>query len=119
MTDTITIEERDLLLDKLGQRALDRMLLFKKYDGSFEIKPETQVVFMQFLDQVNFRPTVDPSIFLSSDGELEIAWNDADKKGVQLVFSNEGILVFHEAVKREEMLPHSAYAVVAAEFSLI
>ena len=119
MTDMISAEERELILAKLGQRAVDRMLQFKNYDGSWEIRPETQASFMKFLGRVTFRLSVDPSIFLSSDGELEIAWNDADKKAVQLVFSTEGILVFHEAVKREEMLPHSAYAEVAAEFSHI
>lgn len=95
------------------------MLQFKKYDGSFEIRPETQAVFMRVLEQVTFRPSAAPSIFLSSEGELEIAWNDADRRAVQLVFSSEGILVFHEAVKREEMLPHSASKEVAAEFSHI
>ena len=119
MSQPIPQREQEILLAKLGQRALERMLQFKKYDGSFEIKPETQAVFMRFLEQMNFRPSVDPSIFLSSHGELEIAWNDAEKRAVQLVFSPEGILVFHEAAKREELLPHSAYRTIAAEFSHI
>lgn len=72
---------------------------------------------LRFLEQVSFRKDANPSVFLSDDGELQLAWNDTDGKAVQLLFGPNSIEVFHEARMREESLPLNAYPELAAEFS--
>jgi hypothetical protein len=74
-------------------------------------------MFLRFLEHVNFRDGADPSIFLTDDGELELAWSDTSGKAIQLVFGPNGVEVFHEAARREEVVAPNQYARLATEFS--
>lgn len=122
-TTTLSADEQDLLIKKLGDRGWGRMLLFTKYytpgwgEGNKQVSPRGQATFMRFLKLVTFREGADPSVFLSNDGELQVAWNDMEGKAVQLLFGPNTIEVFHEAAHRDEPLPLSAYDKLAQEFS--
>jgi hypothetical protein len=120
---TLSADEQDLLIKKLGDRGWGRMLLFSKYytpdwgEGNRQVSPRAQATMMRFLEHVTFRKGADPSVFLSNDGELQVAWSDTSGKAVQLLFGPNSIEVLHEAQLREESLPLSAYDKLAQEFS--
>lgn len=120
---TLSADEQDLLIKKLGDRGWGRMLLFSKYytpdwgEGNRQVSPRAQAALLRFLEHVIFRDGADPSVFLSNDGELQVAWNDTSGKAVQLLFGPNTIEVFHEAKLREESLPLTDYAKLAQEFS--
>ncbi len=122
-TTTLSANEQDLLLTKLGPRAWGRMLLFTKYytagwgEGNKQVSPRGQAIFLRFLEHVTFRDEADPSIFLTDEGELELAWSDTNGRAVQLVFGPNGVEVYHEAARREEVVAPSQYARLANEFS--
>lgn len=122
-SSTLSADEQDLLIKKLGDRGWGRMLLFTKYyktgwgEGNKEVSPRGQAAMLRFLEHVDFRVNADPSVFLSDDGELQIAWNDENGLAVQILFGPGSIEVFHEAQRREESLPLTAYRKLAEEFS--
>lgn len=122
-TTTLSADEQDLLIKKLGDRGWGRMLLFTKYytpnwgGGNKQVSPRAQAAMLRFLEHVTFRDGADPSVFLSNDGELQIAWNDSNGKAVQLLFGPNTIEVFHEAKHRDEPVPLTDYEKLAREFS--
>ncbi len=124
-TTTLSAEEQDLLIKKLGNRGWGRMLLFSKYytpgwgEGNKQVSPRGQAAMLRFLQQVTFREGADPSVFISDDGELQLAWNDSNSKAIQLLFGPNSIEVFHEAQYREETMPLTDYDKLAQEFSYV
>ncbi|MDQ8181461.1 hypothetical protein [Pelagicoccus sp. SDUM812005] len=46
-----------------------------------------------------------PSLFLTDEGHLEIAWEDAAGKSVQFEFQNEAIEHYREATNFEQVTP--------------
>jgi hypothetical protein len=120
----LSAEEEDLLIQKLGARGWVRMLQFSKFYGpgwgeghNKQLSPKGQASFLLFLKAVTFREGADPSLFLTDEGELELAWEDAKGRPLQLVFGRMGITVFVESTSRDECVPHTSIALVAKEFS--
>ena len=122
-SSTLSADEQDLLIKKLGDRGWGRMLLFTKYytpgwgEGNKQVSPRGQAVMLRFLEHVTFREGANPSIFLTDEGELELAWSDAKGSPIQLVFGPNGVEVYHESAHREEVLAPNQYSRLATEFS--
>ena len=120
----LSAEEEELLIQKLGARGWVRLLQFSRFYGpgwgegqNKQLSPKGQAAFLLFLRQVTFRHDADPSVFLTDEGELELAWEDASGHPVQLVFGRSGIAVFIEGTGRDEQVPHTSIAALAKEFS--
>lgn len=120
---SLSPSDQQILFEKLGARGWGRMLLFSNYytpgwgEGNKQVSPRGQATLLRFLQLVTFRPGADPSIFLTDEGELELAWSDTNGRAVQLVFGPNGVEVYHEAARREEVVAPSQYARLANEFS--
>lgn len=117
-------DEEDLLIQKLGARGWVRLVQFSNFYGpgwgeghNKQLSPKGQASFLLFLTQVTFREGADPSVFLTDNGELELAWEDAQGHPIQLVFGRTGIGTYTGRNEREENHPHSDVAKVAQTFS--
>lgn len=119
----LTVDDQDLISQKLGSRGYGRMLAFTQFyttgwgEGNKQVSPKGLSAFLRFLKQVTFREGADPSVFLSNDGELQVAWNDQDGQAIQLLFGPKSIEVFHEAKRRDESVAVEEYSRLAQTFS--
>ncbi len=120
----LSAEEEELLIQKLGARGWVRLLQFSRFYGpgwgegrNKQLSPKGQAAFLLFLKDVTFREDADPSVFLTDEGELELAWEDANGHPVQLVFGRRGIRVFVESTGRDEPVPHTSIAALAKDLS--
>jgi hypothetical protein len=119
----LSVHEEDLLIQKLGARGWVRMLQFTQFygpgwgGGNKQLSPKGRMAFLAFLRTVELRDGANPSVFLTDDGELEMAWEDRAGKPVQLVFGPQGVLVYVEATAREELVPYLQLKELAASFA--
>lgn len=119
----LSMDEQDLLINKLGARGYGRVLLFSQYygsgwgEGNKQVSPKGQASLLRFLEKVDFRSGADPSVFLTDEGALELAWVDTHGNPVQLAFGSQGIEVYHETAGRDEVVPVTEYEQLAIAFS--
>lgn len=119
----LSADDQDIILQKLGPRGYGRMLAFTQFyttgwgEGNKQVSPRGLSAFLRFLKQVTFRKGADPSVFLSDDGELQVAWNDESGQAVQLLFGPKTIDVFHEAKRRDDSVALNEYGNLAQAFS--
>lgn len=119
----LSVDDQDMILQKLGQRGYGRMLAFTQFyttgwgEGNKQVSPRGLSAFLRFLKQVKFREGADPSVFLSDDGELQVAWSDPSGQAVQLLFGPKTIEVFHEAKRRDDSVALNEYDNLAQAFS--
>lgn len=103
------VEFEDLLLQKLGSRGWGRIYHFRQYYGpgwgagaGKPLSPRAVEAFRRFLQEVSFPHGRQPSVFLTDRGGLELCWEDAREKSVQLEFTSSGVDFYHEATERED-----------------
>lgn len=119
----LSVDDQDLISKKLGSRGYGRMLAFTRFyttdwgEGNQQVSPRGLSAFLRFLRAVNFRDGADPSVFLSNDGEVQLAWSDAHGHAIQLLFGPEEIGVFHEGQKRDDIVALNEYNNLAQAFS--
>ena len=108
-------EEINLL--KLGRQGRDRLhhfrYLFSGPLASGEGKPlSTRAVdaLFTFLDEVDLPEKVEPSLFLTNDGHLELCWEDSEGKAIQLEFGPQETEIYLESRGLEESVPNSDLA---------
>jgi len=101
-------EFEDLLFRKLGRRGWGRVLQFRKYytpgwgtGVEKPLSPKALGGFSRFLGQVAFPKDKEPSVFLTDRGGLEVVWEDANSKSIQLEFTSSGVEFYHEAKDEE------------------
>ena len=102
-----------LLLSKLGKNGLKRWQYFREtFSGGWgergqkPLSPRSQAVFLSTLRTIQFLPGAKPSLFLTDDGHLELAWRDADGKAIQIEFGPAESEIYHESSGYEEIVPN-------------
>jgi hypothetical protein len=70
-------------------------------------------MFCRFLEFTVFIGGTKPSVFLTDDGCIELCWEDASGKGVQLEFRPTEIEFYIESQNSEGTVPHSAVTELA------
>lgn len=105
------VEFEDLLLQKLGARGWGRVHHFRNYYGpgwganiGKPLSPRAVEAFRRFLQVAAFPPGAQPSVFLTDRGGLELCWEDANQKSVQVEFTSQGIEFYCEAADEEDLV---------------
>lgn len=101
-------DREELALKKLGARGWGRLHHFRHYysqgwgEGTGKpLSPRSLEGFYQFLRAISFLPDRKPSLFLTDAGHLELCWEDANGKAIQLEFTPTGADFYLETEKRE------------------
>jgi hypothetical protein len=107
-------ERDELLLSKLGPKGWGRLHHFRHYysagwgDGSGKpLSPRSLETFYRFLESVTFPANAKPSVFLTDQGCIELCWEDASSKAVQVEFRPAEIEFYIEANQLENSVPAS------------
>lgn len=58
------------------------------------------------LDSLEFQDEIIPSLFLTDEGRLELAWRDADSRAIQIEFGPTESEIYVEAAKYEATVPN-------------
>ena len=102
----------ELLLSKLGPKGWGRLHHFRHYysagwgDGSGRpLSPRSLETFYRFLESAIFPPNSNPSLFLTDAGCIELCWEDAAQKAVQVEFKPTEIEFYVEARELEGSVP--------------
>ena len=104
----------ELLLAKLGPKGWGRLYSFRRFYSSGwgggsgkPLSPRALETFYRFLETATFPGTTKPSIFLTDKGYIELCWEDAGGKAVQLEFRRHEIEFYVESRGTEGSLPNS------------
>jgi hypothetical protein len=114
-----------VLLEKLGPKGWGRLHHFRHFYGSGWGETNNQVVspraleaFHRFLEVVHFpERTPVPSVFLTDQGGLELCWETASGKAVQVAFSRDGVEYFRADTGAEGQVGFPALRQLANELS--
>src|SRR5690606_4533735 len=86
-------DREEMLLRKLGARGWGRLYHFRHFYGpgwgegrGRALSPRAIDAFYKFLEAVQLPTGVQPSIFLTDDGGLELCWEDENGKAIQAAF---------------------------------
>lgn len=106
-------EREELLLSKLGAKGWGRLHHFRHYysagwgDGSGRpLSPRALETFYRFLESAKFPENAKPSLFLTDGGGIELCWEDAAGKAVQVEFQSAEIEFYVEAEESEDSVPN-------------
>ena len=117
-------DREELLLTKLGSRGWGRLHHFRHYyqpgwgEGhGRQLSPRSLEGFFRFLAAAEFPAGKVPSIFLTDRGGLELAWEDADGKAVQVEFTPQGAEYYIAGKDAEGEAPVEALAHLAAQLA--
>lgn len=120
-------EREELLLRKLGARGWGRLHHFRRYysqgwgdDGKGgPLSPRALEAFQRFLEAHPGWDKRFPSLFLTDQGHLELCWEDAAGKAVQVEFTPTGAEYYLEATEEEGAVPHSGLTSLAGKLAHI
>lgn len=94
----------------LGRKAYRRIKRFQKYKSgwadaeSYPLSSQSQVLLYLFLLQKPQFPT-NPSVFMTRDGFLELAWEDRSDCRIHAVFGNQFVELLDDAGEESKLLP--------------
>lgn len=114
-----------LLLEKLGERVWGRFHYFRQvFSGPWgrsgegrPLSPRAVEAFFSFLEDVAIPADRKPSLFLTDDGHLELCWEDAEGKAVQLEFGPNETEIYFESDETEQMVANSRLPEVVSRVS--
>lgn len=114
-------ERDDLLYSKLGQKGWGRLHHFRNYYTSGwggtgagkPVSPRAMESLYRFLESATFASNIEPSVFLTPEGYIELCWEDASGRAVQAEFRSSDIEIYIEAEGVEELVPSSKVHEVA------
>jgi hypothetical protein len=119
-------DREELLLAKLGLRGWRRLHHFRRdYSAGWgersgkPLSPRALETFFRFLERATFPKNSTPSLFLTDNGGLELCWEDAFGKSVQVEFTSTGIEYYLESRKFEGVAPAARAADMATELTAI
>lgn len=117
-------DREELLLAKLGPRGWGRLIHFRSYyqpgwggGNGRQLSPRALEGFFRFLAAAEFPAGKVPSVFLTDRGGLELAWEDADGKAVQVEFTPQGAEFYIAGTETEGEAPVEALAQLAAQLA--
>ncbi len=115
-------EREDLVLKRLGVSAWGRLHHFRNYysqgwgDGSGKpLSPRALEGFYRFVAAAQLPQHRPPSVFLTDEGTLELCWEDAEGKAIQIEFTQTGAEFFREASGEERLLSFDQLSEIALE----
>ena len=115
----------ELVLSKLGVRAWGRLHHFRHYYSAGwgehprkPLSPRALETFFRFLEQVELSTKTTPSLFMTDNGGLELVWEDALDKSVQIEFGSQAIEYFSESRQIEGVVSLSDIPQVARELGI-
>ncbi len=103
------LAREELLINKLGPKGWVRMHHFRNYyqagwgEKGRVLSPKALDAFFRFIEQATF-PT-SPSVFLTDRGGIELCWEDAQGKSVQVEFTGAGAEFYKAATDEEAVVP--------------
>jgi hypothetical protein len=105
----------ELLLRKLGPRGWGRVQYFRRFYASGwgeqngrALSPKAFELFLRFVNAVKFPVAkTEPSVFLTNLGGIELCWEDALGKPVQVEFMREGVEFYEERTGAEGVEDHA------------
>ena len=104
-------DREELIITHLGATAWGRLHHFRNYyshgwgEGRGKpLSPRALEAFYRFVDVARFPVDRRPSLFLTDDGTLELCWEDAGGKSIQIEFMQNGVEYFREADGEERIL---------------
>jgi hypothetical protein len=117
-------EREELVLATLGTRGWGRLHHFRHYysagwgDRSGRpLSPRALETFYRFLERAQFAPNTNPSLFLTDSGSLELCWEDAYGKSVQVEFTSTGIEFYIESKRIEGVASAAQAADIATQLT--
>ena len=117
-------EREELVLAKLGTRGWGRLHHFRHYytagwgeHGGKPLSPRALETFFRFLEQAHFTTNSNPSLFLTYNGMLELVWEDAFGKSIQVEFTSTGIEFYLESKKIEGVATAAQAAEIATQLT--
>ena len=117
-------EREELILAKLGTRGWGRLHHFRHYysagwgeRGGKPLSPRALETFFRFLERAQFASSTTPSLFLTDSGTLELCWEDAFGKSVQVEFTSTGIEFYLESKKIEAVATAAQAADIATQLT--
>lgn len=118
-------EREELLLSKLGAKGWGRLHHFRHYysagwgDGTGRpLSPRALETFYRFLESAKFPENAKPSLFLTDGGGIELCWEDAAGKAVQVEFKSTEIEFYVEANEIEDSVPNSGAKELAGRLAV-
>ena len=115
-------EREQLILDKMGTNGWGRWQYFRKVfsggwgnNGQKPLSPRSQDMFFLALERIVFPEGVIPSLFLTDDGFLELAWRDKNGKAIQIEFGSTESEIYVEETETEITFPNSSLIQVITE----
>ena len=117
-------EREELILAKLGSRGWGRLHHFRHYYSAGwgersgkPLSPRALETFFRFLERAKFAQNSTPSLFLTDNGSLELWWEDAFGKSVQVEFTSTGIEFYVESRNVEGVATPTQAADIARELT--
>lgn len=109
-------EWEELALSKLGARGWGRLIHFRQFyqqgwgnQQGQSLSPRAFEAFVRFLAEANFPVDGEkPSVFLTDRGGLEVCWESAAGKAVQMEFTRTVVEFFDEETGAEGQVPLTA-----------
>ncbi len=102
-----------LILSKLGKSGWGRWQYFRQcFSGGWgerrqkPLSPRSQEVFFSTLATLDIPEQATPSLFLTDDGHIELAWRDADGRAVQIEFGAATSELYLESEGFEATVPN-------------
>ncbi len=102
-----------LVLAKLGKNGWGRWQYFRKcFSGGWgergqkPLSPKSQEAFFATLSILEFPASAKPSLFLTDDGHLELAWRDYEGKAIQIEFGATESEIYLESSAYEATVPN-------------
>ena len=112
----------ELLLTKLGPKGWGRVHHFRNYYPSgwggngCVLSPKALDAFFRFVEQATFPTT--PSVFLTDRGGIELCWEDANAKSVQVEFTATGAEFYNAGTDEEDVIPLDALAQLSQRLAM-
>ena len=108
-------EREELLQRKLGTRGWGRFNYFKKeFSGLWgeegkgkPFSPKAQGAFFKFLQKAEFPEGITPSIFLTSEGHVELSWENSAGKAIQVEFGPKDAEIYLESTGYETKIENT------------
>jgi hypothetical protein len=117
-------DREELVIRKLGAKGWGRLHHFRNYystgwgDGRGRpLSPRSLEAFYRFMEVAAFPGGKFPSLFLTDDGNLELCWEDANGKALQVEFTPSGAEYFIEATGEEAKASHTELSEIAAKLA--
>ena len=105
------LAREELLLRKLGPKGWGRVYPFRNYyasdwgENGRVLSPRALDAFFRFVEEANFPAGKgSPSVFLTDRGGIELCWEDAHGKSVQVEFTGTGAEFYKAATDEEDIV---------------